>query len=167
MVGQNDNALHFRREGDAFNTHGRKRCPYRQLRTGGHDAESGLDALGDAEDVIAAYFGEANRTTAHGPKHHAGVVDVRLAVAVCAKPYAVDRDSLTTLVSDDCDHRRMAGAALPMCEACVKQEIGRRWNGEVAGLQVLVSYGANDRHRSRDDRVDLTPYILARRLRSD
>ena len=160
MVGEQDDARDLGREHDLLEIARRQRGPDRQRRAGLHDAERRLDTLGEADHTVLTDLTEPHGAAGDRAQHHARLGHVGFAGAVRRQIGAVDRDLLAGGIAHDRDQRRVAGARVPIGEIGVEQEVGRVGDLQATTGQVGLARGPTERHRPRQDQLDLARGVL-------
>ena len=166
IVGEDDDAHDLGWERDVGEIAGRERRPDRQSGADFHNAERGLDALGDAERGVLAEGRQPDGAAGDGAEHHAGARQIGLCRTVRSEIGAMDPDDPAAGIAHEGDEAGIAGAGLPMSEIGMEPEFGRVGHGEAAGREVGLTWRAGERPASLDDDLDLAAgVLLAARLR--
>ena len=160
MVGEEDDARDLGRQDDLLQIARGQRRPDRQRRARLHDAERRLDALGEADHAVLTDLPEPHGAAGNRAQHHARLRHVGFARAVRRQIGAVDGDLLACGIAHDRDQRRVAGARVPVGQIGVEQEVGRVGDLQATAGQVCLARGPSERHRPRQDELDLARGVL-------
>ena len=148
VVSEDHDAPGSRRQFDLLEPRSGQGGPYRQIGTGGHRREPGLDPLGQRQPVAVTDGREPHGPAGNAAEHLLRLVERRLAdaaVRVCREPRPVQPDDVAVPVPDLADERRVAGLRLVMRQIGVKQQIGLGRDGQTAAREVVGGRRARER----------------------